>query len=253
MLIGPGATREDAIEALDASWKPEYAGMRCLRVARLSNWNRSELFRRSHREGRARASRCAGRVNVSCEFNCNDNHSTPYSFMTAGGPLTTDLRATTKSRSTNGSLDQSPPRARRRKVTVSYYEVLLSPTNCRERSRDFTVKRIVSMKRPSSPNLPGLSNRRKLQDWKIGMPMDEKLLGRRTQRSVLVVSRNVPKRSSPCRVDNPCGPTARPSHRRVRFENVQPEEIMNGLAQEMFRAIPASKSSAPFRGSLSPP
>lgn len=72
---------------------------------------------------------------------------------------------------------------------ITHDEVL--PSNkFEERSREFTIKRIVSMadlaqEKALVPEFPGLSNVESCKDWRFGMPMDEALLEDKPNEEIL--------------------------------------------------------------------
>ena len=179
-LVGTGVTSNDAQQALKSAWKPQYGGLRVSkRGEHHLQLETNRIFLDATTEKAALAQPDAhGALTYLVNGIRAGNHFTPYSFMTAGGDLTRDLRD--DEIVLNAWLAEKLDAHAGSQVTVTYYEAL--PSNrFEERSRAFTVKRIVSMadmaqEKSLVPDFPGLSNVESCKDWKIGMPMDQELL-----------------------------------------------------------------------------
>lgn len=180
MLVG-GDVSADAVEqALAAAWQPRDSG---LHVADHGN---DRLQLESDRifldlpTARAALSLHGAQGALTYLVNgiAHGDRLTPYSFMTASASMTEGLGD--DEIILNAWTAEELAVAEGGVVTVKYYQVL--PSNrFEERTRDFTVRRVLPMEafapeRELVPQFPGLSNVESCKDWKIGMPMDEALL-----------------------------------------------------------------------------
>ncbi|GMW02407.1 MAG: hypothetical protein AMXMBFR84_35430 [Candidatus Hydrogenedentota bacterium] len=180
MLVGAGPSQSEVESALKASWKPEYAGIHVR--SRTDGILQLESDRIFLDEATERAALSLPGADGALSYLVNTIHHgermTPYSFMTAGGALSREL-AEDEMVINEWLATQLQVQAGDR-LTVTYVEVM--PSNqFEERSREFTVKRVLPMadftiEKDLVPEFPGLSNVESCKDWKIGMPMDEALL-----------------------------------------------------------------------------
>jgi ABC-type lipoprotein release transport system permease subunit len=180
MLIGEGTTAPAVEHALAAVWQPTHAGLRVAdRGKGRLQLESSRIFldMPTARAGLALPG-AKGALTYLVNRIAHGDRLTPYSFMTASAALTEGLRD--DEIVLNAWTAEQLQVAEGGTVTVTYYQVL--PSNrFEERTRDFTVRRILSMddfapEREMVPEFPGLSNVESCRDWKIGMPMDEELL-----------------------------------------------------------------------------
>lgn len=197
MLVARGSAQETLEAALEAVWTPADAGISI--TERLPGTLQLESKRIFLDEATEQAAMKLPGASGALTYLVNglslEEKSTPYSFMTAGGALTTGLGddEIVINQWLADAL-QAQPGAR---VTVKFYEVL--PSNkFEERTRDFTVKFVLPMETFATekalvPTFPGLSNVESCADWKIGMPMDEALLKDTANEAYWKAHRETPK------------------------------------------------------------
>lgn len=179
LLIGPGAAPDAVQTALRRVWNPEYTGLRLVR--RGNNVLQLEAERIFFDEAVGRAALAVPGAQGTLSYLVNSirkgDRSSPYSFVTAGAQ-SEDLRD--DEAAINDWLANALGTGPGDTITITYYAVL--PSNrFVERSRDFTVKRVIpvselALEKELVPEFPGLSDVDSCRDWKIGMPMDETLL-----------------------------------------------------------------------------
>lgn len=179
LLAGAGTDVEGLESALRSVWKPEFSGLKAVQRGNVLQLESKGIFLDAATEKAALALPGAqGALTYLVNGLESGGRATPYSFMTAGGPLTEGLRD--DEIVINAWLAEQLGVAEGGQVSVKYYEVL--PSNkFIERTRAFTVKRVGTMEEFAAekalvPEFPGLSNVESCKDWKIGMPMDEQLL-----------------------------------------------------------------------------
>lgn len=180
LLAARGPDIANAQEGLDSVWRPQYSGLEVLPATKdLLLLQSDRIFLDEATEKAALAIPSAeGTLTYLVNTLQSEGRMTPYGFVTAGGSLTADLAD--DEMVANTWLAEHLALREGSKVRVAYYVVL--PSNqFEERTRDFTVKRILPMgdfasERALVPEFPGLSNVESCKDWKIGMPMDEELL-----------------------------------------------------------------------------
>ncbi|MCC6795949.1 MAG: ABC transporter permease [Candidatus Hydrogenedentes bacterium] len=237
LLIDGGASLTQLEGALAQSWDPKLAGMSA--TAREGGITQLESDRIFFDEATERAALAipGGQGTLTYLVNAikNDAHMTPYSFMTAGGLLTADLKD--DEIVVNQWLSDQLSAREGEKVTVSYYEVL--PSNkFEERFRDFTIKRVVSMaelaqERDLVPEFPGLSNVESCADWKVGMPMDEELLEDKPNEAYWKEYKETPKAFINLSIGQAMWGNRFGRLTAVRFTSTQPEQVMAALAKNM--------------------
>lgn len=197
LLLGAGPSTDAAEEALRNIWKPEFAGLRMEsrgdKVFQLES-NRIFLDAATEKAGLALP---GGKGALTYLVNTigHGERVTPYSFITAGSALADGLAD--DEIIVNDWLAQNLGLTEGAKLIVKYFVVL--PSNkFEERSREFTVKRILpiadfALEKALVPNFPGLSNVESCRDWKIGMPMDETLLKDEANETYWQEHRQTPK------------------------------------------------------------
>jgi len=197
LLVGDGAAKEVAEQALQTIWKPEFAGLRIeSRGEHVFQLESNRIFIDAATEKAALSLPDAkGALTYLVNAIQFGEKVTPYSFITAASSLTEGLRddeiiisdwlAANLGVGVGGQ------------ITVKYYEVL--PSNkFEERTHPFTVKKILpiadlALEKALVPNFPGLSNVESCKDWKIGMPMDEELLKDEANEAYWKEHRQTPK------------------------------------------------------------
>ena len=129
-------------DALVQSWDPKLAGMTAtVREGGIVQLESDRIFFDEATE-RAALAIPGGQGTLTYLVNTikNDAHMTPYSFMTAGGALTSDLKD--DEIIINEWLAGQLATREGERLAITYYEVL--PSNkFEERSREFTIKRIA--------------------------------------------------------------------------------------------------------------
>ncbi|MBI5093745.1 MAG: ABC transporter permease [Candidatus Hydrogenedentes bacterium] len=180
LLAGPGCTLDRAQRTLSEVWRPEFSGLRVTqRSGTVLQLETNRVFLDDATEKAALSLPSAqGTLTYLVNALRNDSHSTPYSFMTAGGELSQGL--SDDEMVINSWLAERLAAHEGARITIAYY-VTLPSNRFEERARQFTVKRILPMEdfdaeKALVPDFPGLSNVESCKDWKIGMPMDEQLL-----------------------------------------------------------------------------
>lgn len=236
ILIGKGASIESIDDALASAWKPEHSGLRASSRAGIVQLESDRIFFDESTERAALAIPGAqGVLTYLVNSISSGARSTPYSFMTAGGPLAADLGD--DEIVINEWLAEQLGTQAGEKVTVTYYEVL--PSNkFVEHSREFTIKRVVSMadlarEKELVPEFPGLSNVESCRDWKIGMPMDEKLLEDKPNEEYWKEFRQTPKALVTLAAGQSMWANRFGHLTAVRFSDTEPGQVMLQLAHNM--------------------
>jgi putative ABC transport system permease protein len=239
LLVGEGASLEVAEAAIAKSWKPEYSGLRVQqRGERTLQLESNRIFLDESTEKAALALPGAkGALTYLANSIQNDRYSTPYSFMTAGGPFTEGLGD--DEIVVNAWLAEQLDTREGERVTITYFEVL--PSNrFEERSREFTVKSVLSMEEFALeeelvPEFPGLSNVESCKDWKIGMPMDQKLLEDTPNEEYWDEYRDTPKALITLAAGQSMWSNRFGGLTAVRFDrgSTSSEQIMDGLSKNM--------------------
>lgn len=179
LLVGEGSDEGELEEALDASWRPEHAGLR-LRAhpPDLVQLETDRIFlQRAVADAALALPGARGTLSYLVNSISKDGRSTPYSFATAG-PVPPDLPddRVVISRWLADALEAGPGDS----VEVRYYE--LTPANAFvEQQRAFVVHAVAEMEsleveRALMPEFPGLTDVERCEDWDIGMPLDDELL-----------------------------------------------------------------------------
>ncbi|MBM3288604.1 MAG: hypothetical protein FJY92_00490, partial [Candidatus Hydrogenedentes bacterium] len=137
LLIGAGATLDGAHDALAKAWTPQHSGLRAALREGVAQLETDRIF---FDEATGQAALALPGAQGVLTYLVNGiraaAHATPYSFMTAGGPLAEGLRGD-EIAINEWLADQLAVREGDR-VTVAYYEVL--PSNqFVERTREFTI------------------------------------------------------------------------------------------------------------------
>ncbi|NUM55153.1 MAG: ABC transporter permease [Candidatus Hydrogenedentes bacterium] len=236
ILAGRGATLDAIDDALAKSWKPEFSGLRATVRGGVVQLESDRIFFDAATE-RAALEIPGGQGALTYLVNSigEGARSTPYSFMTAGGPLTADLRD--DEIVVNQWLADQLATREGENVSVAYYEVL--PSNkFVEHVREFTIKRVVPMadlaqERELVPEFPGLSNVESCKDWKIGMPMDEKLLEDKPNEEYWKEHKQTPKALVSLAAGQSMWANRFGNLTAVRFADTQPDQVMAQLAQRM--------------------
>ena len=179
ILVGEGLTGDALDEALGQVWQPEHIGLRLREhpsgVVQLET---GRVFLDKEAARAALAFRGAeGTLAYLVSSIAKGERMTPYSFAIAR-PLADGLGNDGIAIS-EWLAEQLGARTGDR-LRVAYHE-LLSSNEFVERTREFSVRRILSMKdlaveRELMPAFPGLSDVESCRDWDIGIPMDEELL-----------------------------------------------------------------------------
>lgn len=236
LLIGEGASMQEVDSAFARAWKPSYSGLHANRRGTIVQLETNRIFFDEPTSNAAlELPGAQGTLTYLVNSIHNGTNATPYSFMTAGGPLTTDL-ADNEIVINQWLADQLAATVGSR-VTVTYYEVLPSNT-FEERAREFIVKRIVPMtelaqEKSLVPEFPGLSNVESCKDWKIGMPMDEKLLEDKPNEAYWKEFRQTPKAFVNLSAGQSMWANRFGRLTAVRFDHANPEDIMAALAEKL--------------------
>ncbi len=237
LLIGASASLSQMDDALAQSWDPKLAGMTAtVREGGIVQLESDRIFFDEATE-RAALAIPGGQGTLTYLVNTikNDAHMTPYSFMTAGGALTSDLKD--DEIIINEWLAGQLATREGERLAITYYEVL--PSNkFEERSREFTIKRIVSMadlaqEKALVPEFPGLSNVESCKDWKIGMPMDEALLEDKPNEEYWKEHKQTPKALVNLSIGQAIWGNRFGRLTAVRFTDMQSDEVMTALAKNM--------------------
>ncbi|MFA6239413.1 MAG: hypothetical protein WC655_00705, partial [Candidatus Hydrogenedentales bacterium] len=196
LLWGSNPNQVTAQHALKKVWKPQYSGLRLRRGE--GGGIQLESNRIFVDQAVADAALAMPETQGVLTYLVNkigkDDRFTPYSFMTAGACVegfADDEIAI------NSWLAETLAAKVGDRVTVTYYEVL--PSNeFVERSREFTVRRIIpieelALEKNLVPEFPGLSDVESCADWKIGMPMDEAMLSDKPNEAYWKQHRQTPK------------------------------------------------------------
>lgn len=237
LLIGGAAPLAQMEDALAQAWDPKLAGMSATkREGDITQLESDRIFFDEATE-RAALAIPGGQGALTYLVNTikNDAHMTPYSFMTAGGALTADLKD--DEIVVNQWLADQLATREGEKIAITYYEVL--PSNkFEERSREFTIKRVIPMtdlaqEKALVPEFPGLSNVESCKDWKIGMPMDDKLLEDKPNEEYWKEHKQTPKALVNLSIGQAMWGNRFGRLTAVRFTDSQPDQVMAALAKNM--------------------
>ena len=240
LLIAGGETTEaEAQAALRAAWTPAQSGLEIQHPTdtTLLLASQSIFLRETVADVALTVPGASGTLTYLVNGIRGAAGATPYSFMTAGGPLADGLDEDGVVINT-WLADQAGAKVGDT-LTVAYYE--LTPSNqFVERERDFQVRKVVPMdalaeERALVPEFPGLSNVESCRDWKIGMPMDEDLLRDKPNEAYWNEYRQTPKAFVSLAAGQAMWANRFGCLTGVRFDASQttPDELMAALAERL--------------------